>query len=93
MRHVHLGLKTHGGVADPLQRVADAFAHQTSVLCFDEFFVSDIGDAMILAELMRALFARGVTLVATSNVEPRGLYENGRSRTTRAVLHSMLQPK
>ena len=81
MRHVHLGLKTHGGVADPLQRVADEFAHQTSVLCFDEFFVSDIGDAMILAELMRALFARGVTLVATSNVEPRGLYENGLQRS------------
>jgi cell division protein ZapE len=81
MRHVHLGLKTHGGVADPLQRVADEFAHQTSILCFDEFFVSDIGDAMILAELMRALFARGVTLVATSNVEPRGLYENGLQRS------------
>ena len=81
MRHVHAELKTHAGVVDPLQRVADGFAQEADVLCFDEFFVSDIGDAMILAELMRALFARGVTLVATSNVEPQGLYENGLQRS------------
>ena len=81
MRRVHVGLTAHGGVADPLQKVADEFAHEADVLCFDEFFVSDIGDAMILAELMRALFARGVTLVATSNVEPQGLYENGLQRS------------
>ena len=77
MRRVHLGLKTHGGMADPLLKVADEFAQDADVLCFDEFFVADIGDAMILAELMRALFARGVTLVATSNVEPRGCTRTG----------------
>ena len=81
MRRVHTGLTAHGGVADPLQKVADEFAQEANVLCFDEFFVSDIGDAMILAELMRALFARGVTLVATSNVEPQRLYENGLQRS------------
>jgi len=80
MRRVHKDLATHGGTADPLLAVADGFAAETEVLCFDEFFVSDIGDAMILGELMTALFERGVTLVATSNVEPSKLYENGLQR-------------
>lgn len=81
MRRVHDGLRVHAGVADPLLKVADEFAKEADVLCFDEFFVSDIGDAMILAELMRGLFNRGVVLVATSNVEPKGLYENGLQRS------------
>ena len=80
MRRVHEGLKTWSGTPNPLLRIADEFAQDTDVLCFDEFFVSDIGDAMILAELLGALFDRGVTLVATSNVEPRLLYENGLQR-------------
>ena len=80
MRRVHHGLTEHAGNADPLQNVADEFARDADVLCFDEFFVSDIGDAMILAELLAALFERGVTLVATSNVEPQHLYENGLQR-------------
>ena len=80
MRAVHQGLNEQAGMANPLQRVADDFARRGSVLCFDEFFVSDIGDAMILAELLDALFKRGVALVATSNVEPQHLYENGLQR-------------
>lgn len=80
MREVHRGLNSHSGSANPLTLVADEFAAQGSVLCFDEFFVSDIGDAMILAELLAALFERGVALVATSNVEPKNLYENGLQR-------------
>ncbi len=80
MRRVHDGLKHWAGQANPLEKVADDFAREADVLCFDEFFVSDIGDAMILAEFMSALFARGVTLVATSNVEPDNLYENGLQR-------------
>jgi cell division protein ZapE len=80
MRRVHEGLGRWEGTANPLMRVADEFAAEADVLCFDEFFVSDIGDAMILAELLNALFARGVTLVATSNVEPQSLYENGLQR-------------
>lgn len=80
MRHVHKGLQTWSGHADPLRKVAAELAQQADVLCFDEFFVSDIGDAMILGEVMAALFERGVTLVATSNVEPSRLYENGLQR-------------
>ncbi len=80
MRMVHHQLKELQGQADPLRKVADQFSRQTRVLCFDEFFVSDITDAMILATLLDELFQRGVVLVATSNVEPRHLYENGLQR-------------
>jgi cell division protein ZapE len=80
MQRVHRALKRLGGTSDPLRHVADEFAAEARVLCFDEFFVSDIGDAMILGELLDALFARGVTLVATSNVAPDRLYENGLQR-------------
>ena len=80
MRRVHQGLQTWSGTPNPLRKVADEIAAEADVLCFDEFFVSDIGNAMILAEMLEALFARGVTLVATSNVEPKHLYENGLQR-------------
>jgi cell division protein ZapE len=80
MHRVHEELKLLKGVSDPLQRVADKFKQETDILCFDEFFVSDITDAMILGTLMQALFARGITLVATSNIEPDGLYRNGLQR-------------
>jgi cell division protein ZapE len=80
MQRVHQELRALAGAANPLQQVAARLAAEGSVLCFDEFFVSDIGDAMILGELLQGLFARGVTLVATSNVEPDRLYENGLQR-------------
>lgn len=80
MHRVHEELKLLKGVSDPLQQVADKFKQETDILCFDEFFVSDITDAMILGTLMQALFARGITLVATSNIEPDGLYRNGLQR-------------
>ena len=80
MQRVHADLNDLEGRPDPLKTVADRFAADGRVLCFDEFFVSDIGDAMILAELFRHLFERRVTLVATSNVEPARLYENGLQR-------------
>mgnify|MGYP001347149685 FL=1 len=81
MRRVHDALGRHSGQANPLLKVADEIAAGGDILCFDEFFVSDIGDAMILGEVMTALFQRGVSLIATSNVEPVNLYKNGLQRS------------
>jgi cell division protein ZapE len=81
MRQVHKQLKLLEGEKNPLELIAGKFAEQTRVLCFDEFFVSDITDAMILAGLMDALLNRGVVLVATSNIAPDGLYQNGLQRS------------
>jgi cell division protein ZapE len=80
MQRVHSGLSELGRVQDPLPRIAESWAQNCKVLCLDEFFVSDIADAMLLSGLLQELFARGVTLVTTSNIEPDGLYRNGLQR-------------
>lgn len=80
MQSVHQHLKRLHDQQDPLAVVAQGFAAEYRVLCFDEFFVSDIGDAMLLAGLLKALFARGVVLVTTSNTQPDNLYKNGLQR-------------
>ena len=80
MLRVHEELTELQGRENPLEIVADGFTAETDVLCFDEFFVSDITDAMLLATLLQALFARGITLVATSNIPPDDLYRNGLQR-------------
>jgi len=80
MQDVHARLRELGDIQDPLDSVAAAIAANTRVLCFDEFFVSDIGDAMILGRLLEGLFQRNVTLIATSNARPDELYKDGLQR-------------
>ncbi|ATF09900.1 cell division protein ZapE [Candidatus Enterovibrio altilux] len=80
MHRVHEELKALDGQVDPLEKLAITLAAEAQVLCFDEFIVSDIADAMILGKLMEALFKRGICLVATSNIVPNDLYRNGLQR-------------
>lgn len=80
MHRVHKEMQSLGHQTDPLEIVADRFKLETDIICFDEFFVSDITDAMILGTLFQALFRRGITLVATSNIPPDELYRNGLQR-------------
>lgn len=80
MKRVHEEMKTLKGEKNPLTIIARRFADEARVICFDEFFVSDITDAMILATLMQELFDNGVSLVATSNIVPDGLYKDGLQR-------------
>ena len=80
MQWVHAELKQLEDVEEPLRLIAHKLARDTSVICFDEFHVSDITDAMLLSGLFHELFARGVTLVATSNEHPDQLYRGGLQR-------------
>lgn len=80
MHDVHHQLKHYKGESNPLDKIADKMASDILIICFDEFFVSDITDAMILGGLFEALFSRGVALVATSNIPPEKLYWNGLQR-------------
>lgn len=80
MQQVDAQLRRLQGKKDPLRQIAAALSKTTRLLCFDEFMVSDVADAMILAELLEALFEHDVVLVATSNTSPDQLYLNGPRR-------------
>ena len=80
MDQAHTMLNNYRDEPDPLKLVAKEFSSKAKVLCFDQFFVNDIGDAMILTGLLEGLFENNVALIATSNVEPSLLYKNGLQR-------------
>lgn len=80
MRGVHAELDDLKGIKDPLDEVANRIAKRYRLICFDEFHVSDIADAMILYRLLDRLFANGVTFLMTSNYKPDDLYPDGLHR-------------
>jgi len=80
MQYLHAQLVVHQGRKDPLVYVAKDLFSTHRILCLDEFFVSDIADAMLLGRLIKVLFEQGLVLVATSNVEPSQLYKEGLQR-------------
>lgn len=91
MAEIHKQLRTLSSEADPLKTVAERIAHDVRLLCFDEFHVSDIADAMILGRLFSALFEHGVICVMTSNYPPEGLYPNGLMRSNFLPTIALLQ--
>ncbi len=93
MRAVHGQLDELKGVADPLDEVAKRIAKKYRLICFDEFHVSDIADAMILYNLLKALFDNGVSFVMTSNYEPSTLYPDGLHRDRMLPTIALLEEK
>lgn len=93
MREIHRELDKQKDVEDPLLIVAKRIARKYRLICFDEFHVSDIADAMILYNLLQALFDLGVSFVLTSNYEPDGLYPDGLHRDRMLPAIALLKTK
>ncbi len=93
MRGVHRELDDLKGVADPLDEVARRIAKKYRLICFDEFHVSDIADAMILYNLLTALFENGVSFIMTSNYDPDLLYPDGLHRDRMLPTIALLKEK
>lgn len=93
MAEIHKRMRDKRSEADPLKSVAHDIAMETRVLCFDEFHVSDIADAMILGRLLESLFAEGVVLVATSNYAPSELYPQGQNRSSFLPTIALIEKK
>ena len=93
MRDVHRQLDEMKGVSDPLDVVAKNIAKKYRLICFDEFHVSDIADAMILYNLLSALFANGVSFIMTSNYDPDLLYPDGLHRDRMLPTIALLKDK
>ncbi|WOJ94973.1 cell division protein ZapE [Congregibacter variabilis] len=91
MQRVHRELSDLEGEKNPIELLGQRLAEEAEIICFDEFFVSDIADAMILANFLQAIFQRGIALVATSNIAPEGLYENGLQRARFLPAIALLQ--
>ncbi len=93
MRSVHRQLDELKGVANPLDEVARRIAKKYRLICFDEFHVSDIADAMILYNLLTALFENGVSFIMTSNYDPDLLYPDGLHRDRMLPTIALLKQK
>lgn len=91
MQQIHRDLEQFKGEPDPLLKLAEQIAREVRLLCFDEFHVSDIADAMILGRLLTGLFEHGVILVMTSNYPPEKLYPNGLHRESFLPTIALLQ--
>ena len=95
MEDVHQKLNDFSGKDNPLLLIANSWAIEVDLLCFDEFFVTDIGDAMLLGGLLNVMLSNGITLVATSNCPPEVLYKNGLQRSrflpTIATIHQFCE--
>jgi cell division protein ZapE len=80
MHHIHAELAQLQGISNPLQHIAKRLRKEVKIICLDEFLVHEIGDAMLLAQLLKALFTEGIVLVTTANTPPEDLYAHGLQR-------------
>ena len=91
MQNLHESLKNFEGATDPLKKIVKDLSKKYDCLCFDEFYVEDIADAMLLGKFMTELFKSNLSFFATSNIAPKNLYEG--LHTNFSVQYSKLRKK